>query len=540
VNAAMHDNLHTFLDVQSCLQKLGGLEARYFATIDLRSSFFQLELHPESRKLTRFTVPGRGSFVWQVSPQGLKSSPSAFSRLMEVVMRPVAKSVSYLDDVILAASTKEELLEVINHALHRLAEFNLKVNLDKCIFGAHEVEYLGFRVSSGGIRPSKEKTKAISEYPEPTTPLSLRRFVGIANYFRNHVKDFSKLSCHLTKLIRQDSTWKGGALPEEAYEAFTKLKSILSAAPVVHFIKPTGQLELETDGSIDGLGAVLFQVQGGERRVIAYGSRGLQQHERNYSAYLLEMAAAVFGIENFHVYLWGNKFDLIMDHKPLTTLGAVHKRTLNRLQTLMNEYNFTMRYRPGEENTVADALSRAPVESIATSVIHLRQLQQEDPLCSAILRVLEGGTLPDDLQGTRIQEETRRYLKKIAGWGVIKDGCAYIDLDGSREPLLVTPKKSRYELLRAAHSSRFAGHGGEGKTLRRLRLRYWWPTMAADVAEFVKTCEVCQKSKSPPHMPKADLHPLPVPDQPNIRVHLDLFSVPKESPAGNKYVLVIT
>jgi two-component sensor histidine kinase len=423
VNAALHDNLHSFLDVQSCLQKLGGLEAKYFATIDLRSSFFQLELHPDSRKLTRFTVPGRGSFVWQVSPQGLKSSPSAFSRLMEVVMRPVNKSVSYLDDVILAGSSKEELLGVIDQAMGRLAEFNLKANLDKCIFGAEEVEYLGFRVSAGGFRPSTEKTKAIAEYPSPVTPQALRRFVGIANYFRNHVKNFSRLTQHLTKLIRQDSEWKGGPLPEEAQVAFDRIKEALSASPVVHFVKPEGKLELETDGSIDGLGAVLFQIQDGVKKVIAYGSRGLQKHEKNYSAYLLELAAAVFGVETFHVYLWGNNFDLVMDHKPLCTLGSVHKRTLNRLQTLMNEFNFTLRYRKGEDNVVADALSRAPVEAIAHSQDHLVELQKGDPLCRAIYDIIKKGECPSHLDGTAIGEDTRRYLKKIAGWGVLHDGC---------------------------------------------------------------------------------------------------------------------
>jgi hypothetical protein len=115
---------------------------------------------------------------------------------------------------------------------------------------------------------------------------------------------------------------------------------------------------------VGGLGAVLLQQQSTavdeERawKVIAYASRPLKKHEKNYSAYLVEMATAVWGIEHFDVYLIGKQFTLGTDHRPLEYLGAVNTKTLNRLQHLMLEYDFTIEYRAGEENVVADYLSR--------------------------------------------------------------------------------------------------------------------------------------------------------------------------------------
>jgi hypothetical protein len=138
-----------------------------------------------------------------------------------------------------------------------------------------------------------------------------------------------------------------------------------------------------------------------------------------------------------------------------------------------------------------------------------------------------------------------RLLKKIVTQFLVKDGCVYMKAENPPEPpreLWLTPQKCRYELVRAAHAGRFSGHGGEAKTLARLRQTYFWPGMAGDVADFVKRCNVCQRAKNTPAFAqqRAPLQPLEVPKSPNIRLHLDLFAVPRTSSTGNKYVVVMT
>jgi transposase InsO family protein len=542
---ALNDNienfLHPILDIPACMAKLGGLQAKFFAAIDLTSGFYQLELDPSSQPLTAFTVPGKGRFSWTVSTMGLKTSPGAFSRLMEHVMRPVKRSVTYMDDVILAGSTPDDLLESIREAMTQLRKYNLKINLKKCTFGTREVDYLGYRISAEGARPGKEKTDAVLNFPQPKTVQEVRRFLGMANYFRSHIRHFSQISRPLTKLTRKDSAWQEEEeLPEKAREAFEKIRAALASEPVTALPRPNSPYILETDGSAEGLGACLKQVQDGKERVIGYASRALQDHEKNYPAFILEQAAAVFGIENFAHHLTGAQFDLIVDHKPLLALSTVHKKTLARLQQLMSEFTFQLRYRSGQENAVADALSRAPVEAIADSHEELARLQETDTFCRTAKELCEKGLIPANSDPGAV-----RILKKIVTHCFIRDGCVYMKAENPPEPpreLWLTPKKCRYELMRAAHSGRFSGHGGEAKTLSRLRQTYFWPSMAGDVAEFIRSCETCQRAKDPPAFgrQKAPLQPLEVPDQPNVRLHLDLFSVPRASAAGNKYVLVAT
>jgi hypothetical protein len=207
---------------------------------------------------------------------------------------------------------------------------------------------------------------AIRDTRPPSNLKQIREFVGLANYFRFLIKDFSKMLAPMTALTKKDSGWKEGKLPEEAYIAFLGLKEKLMQQPIVAYPKREGRFMLRTDAclgdkdNVGGLGAFILQLQSTAAedkktlKVIAYASRPLKKHEKNYSAYLVEMAAAVWGIEHFDVYLIGKQFKLVTDHRPLEHLGAVHTKTLNRLQHLMLEYNFTIEYRAGEENVVAD------------------------------------------------------------------------------------------------------------------------------------------------------------------------------------------
>ena len=142
------------------------------------------------------------------------------------------------------------------------------------------------------------------------------------------------------------------------------------------------------------MGAVLSQMHDGQERVIAYASRGLKPNEKNYSAYLLELAAAAWAIDNFAVYLRGRRFTLYTDHKPLETLSTVHTKTLNRLQQQLLEFDFDIRYKEGKENTAADALSRNTVAALDEDSGTMRNAQTADALCGGIREFLKFGCVP--------------------------------------------------------------------------------------------------------------------------------------------------
>ncbi len=362
VNEIIWDDFHSFIDVTSCLQRLGGLEVKFLSALDLVNVCWQLELAEESQQYTAFTVPGRGKFVWTVTPMGLKTSPSAFSRLMEYVFQGFHNAVIYLDDVLIGSGTWDSHLQHLDQALARMKQYNLKIGLRKCKFAKLSVEYLGYTISAGIIKPGAEKTEAVRNFAPPQTVKEIRRFTGLCNYFRQFIRGYAGIPGKLTELTKE-SDWKGGPLPPGAQDAFEHLKAKLTQEPILAFPKPGVPFVLATDASLEhGFGGILPQQQEGKMRVISYFSRALKGHKTNYSAFLLEMAGAAQDIKAFHHYLYGVPFTLMCDHKPLERLGTVHKRTLLRLQELMGQYNFVIviEYLSGNMNELADALSRTP------------------------------------------------------------------------------------------------------------------------------------------------------------------------------------
>jgi transposase InsO family protein len=226
----------------------------------------------------------------------------------------------------------------------------------------------------------------------------------------------------------------------------------------------------------------------------------------------------------------------------LEKLSSVHKRTLNRLQELMLEYEFTMAYRPGSQNAVADFLSRnVPMAAVSATIgataDEVMQKQQEDPQVKDIAQYLKARTTPEKLKGYSMW-----IIRCAENCFLDKEGIVWMR---SKRPgyrikdLIVVPESMRDMIIRAAHVAREAGHGGEKRTTDRVMSCYWWPGVTQHVKTFIQKCERCQLAKAEAPAP-GRLHPLPMMDAPNIRLHADLFGPLKTGGNGNKYILVLT
>ncbi len=240
--------------------------------------------------------------------------------------------------------------------LERLQQNHLKINLEKCIFGNKDVSYLGFTLTPEGIKPGKNKLKAIQTAKAPADVKTIRSFIGLCNFFRTHIKDFAVIASPLFRLTQKDSGYKGGPLPETAMDVFINLRKQLISEPVMSFFRIDCQYALITDaatGTADmpgGLGAILTQVdKDGKFYAISFASRQLKDHEKNYSPFLLEAAAAVWGMDHFNEYLKGKNFILYMDHKPLDKLGHLHNKRMNRFQMALLEHDFIIQYKKGSD-----------------------------------------------------------------------------------------------------------------------------------------------------------------------------------------------
>ena len=543
VNAASEADHFAIREIKDCLDDIGKSGSSIYSSLDLQHGYFQCLLQEDSRKYTAFTVPGRTQrFQFCVAPMGAKGSGSTFGKLVGYVLQGVQGILAYVDDVLAHSCTHQEMLKTLRQVFIRFRKYNLKLNPRKSIFGTAQCAYLGYTISKDGIRPSEDKTRAIRDSKPPANLKEIRGFLGLANYFRFLIPNFAGLSAPLTQLTTKNSGYKHGPLPDQALRAYDQLKQALCKGPVVAFPRPDLRFKVTTDAASGdsktpgGLGAMLSQCwEDGQERVVSYASRSLKGSEKNYGAFLLELAAACFGIDQFSVYLVGRKFDLVCDHKPLQALSTTQTKTLNRLQELLLQFDFNILYKPGKENAVADFLSRSVVASLKDDSGDLVQAQAADVEIRDVKGFLETGTVPGN----------KRYVDKVARLAskcFLEDNLVWysLTLKGEREKyLLFTPRRIRPMILQEAHQSWAAGHGGNFRTLRRIQQLYWWPGMSNDVDEFVSRCQRCQEAKGK-KVPPMPLESLPIPHGRNWRVHLDLFGPLKPGPSGNKYVMVMT
>jgi len=551
LNNHTHTDKYSMKEIHECIGDIGRSNSNIFSTLDLTSGFWQMPLDDKARHLTAFTIPGKGQFEWITSPMGLLGCPASFQRLMEMVLRNIKQCIVYIDDLLIHSATHEEHLKVLQEVLERLETNNLKINLDKCIFGNTSVNYLGFVLTPQGIKPGKNKLQAIIDSKPPTDIKMVRSFLGLCNFFRSHIKNFAQLADPLYKCTRKDSDYKKGDLPEAASRAFDILKRQLSSEPTMAYPRSDRQYALITDASTGsateagGMGAILTQMdKNGQFYAISYASRQLKQNEKNYSPFLLEAAAGVWGMEHFHEYLKGKQFILYTDHKPLEKLSHLHSKTMNRLQAAMLEYDFVIQYKKGE-HMPADFFSRQYSDANVNTVTDafdpfqpdLVDLQKQDQDLQIIDWYLRTGKWNQNIPKQRLNSLVKVQHKVFQD----KNRFVWIRLEDYNYPrvALWLPEKYRKQALCEAHNNITGGHNAALKTYIKITSSYWWPNIYSHCLNHAKTCETCQfrKSSLAKNVP---LQPLPIPDEPNYRIHADLFGPMTAINMRKKYVLCIT
>uniref|UniRef100_A0AAG5DT40 RNA-directed DNA polymerase n=1 Tax=Anopheles atroparvus TaxID=41427 RepID=A0AAG5DT40_ANOAO len=342
--------------IEEILDNLG--KSSYFTTLDLKSGFHQIEMDPKDRMKTAFSTT-QGHFEFARMPFGLKNAPAAFQRAMNSVLSGLIGNICfvYLDDIIVVGKNLKTHLDNLDTVLQRLSDFNLKIQLDKCEFLKRETEFLGHTITPEGIKPNPDKIAKILDWRLPTTQKEIKQFLGLTGYYRRFIRDYAKLTKPLSKCLKKDATVNFNQ--EEYRTSFEELKKIISSDQIL--IYPDFKLPfiLTTDASNYALGAVLSQMQDGKERPIAFGSRTLNETESNYSTTEKEALAIIWAVQKYKPYLYGNKFTLITDHKPLTFIKTSTKNSkILRWRLELENFDYDIQYKEGKANVVADALSR--------------------------------------------------------------------------------------------------------------------------------------------------------------------------------------
>lgn len=373
LNQHIQDDKFPLPNITDILDSLSG--AVYFTHLDLYQGFYQINLHPNSRQYTSFTT-SKNQYQMTRLPMGLKTSPNAFSRMMTVAMSGLnyEKCLVYQDDLVVFGRNlnmhNQNLLDIFS----RLRKVNLKLNPIKCLFLQKEILYLGHIVSEKGILPDPAKTDVIQNYPRPQDTHEIKRFVAFINYYRKFIKNFAEYAYPLNKLCRKNIPF---VWTEQCENSFQYLKDKLIKPPILQYpdFSENNAFILQTDASGIAVGSILSNSDG---RPVAYASRSLNKAEMNYPTIEKELLAIVWSVKYFRPYLYGRKFKIQTDHRPLVYLFTMRNPSsrLLKFRLQLEEYNFSIEYLKGCNNVAADALSRISVtsedlKSMSENVMHV-------------------------------------------------------------------------------------------------------------------------------------------------------------------------
>ncbi|KAG9508863.1 Retrovirus-related Pol polyprotein from transposon 17.6, partial [Fragariocoptes setiger] len=267
----------------------------------------------------------------------------------------------YLDDVIVATRSWSEHIETLGQVFQRFRSAGLKVKPSKCSFGQPGLRFLGHYIDSRGIQTDKSKTESVTKIPPPS---GVRRFLGMAGY-RRFVANFARIAQPLSELTRKDVVFDWG---EAQQSVFDRLKEALTSGPILVHFCDRAKLQIKTDDSLIGLGAVLLQSETDGRHPVAYASRRTSRSEVNLSATELEGLGIVWAVEYFRAYILGKEVEIITDHTALCSLCSLGKkkplpRKLARWALTLQEFNLKIIYSRGRTHHEADCLSRAAIDT---------------------------------------------------------------------------------------------------------------------------------------------------------------------------------
>ena len=619
----------------------------FFTKLDLASSYHQLRVRDSDRWKTSFRSQ-LGQFEWNVVPFGLQGSSSLLMRVMNQALTvglgqdatsaihggvpgasgPLGRcALVYMDDCWIHSPTLAQHLLDVAEVLEIFRRRQLFAKSSKCEFGRRELGFLGHRLSEAGVSVDPRKVQSILEWATPTSCTEVRRFTGLANYYRRFVEGYAEVAAPLTALGSPTARF---AWSPAAQASFDALKLALSTAPVLRTFDPRRRAVLTTDASGLAVAAILTQPDDeGHQHPVAYESRKLTVAERNYPAHVLELLAVVHALRVFKHYLLGSgaprppgcgsDFDLRTDNQAITWLKT--NRHLNKMYVRwldeIEDFRFDVMHLPGTRNP-SDPLSRrgftdGPGPAASTGDPDPESQQElfsrlgRDAPASAVLAVIRAGwettrqsaavtfaavpggvRYPPHAGGEAIFPPCAHMFVALAGsqldlrtgmtvapappvpsddhflapafvrtlvqelavdtfFGPIMRGAAATigrpvdrhgeaSFDSSRTPAggtflvrcgllyrrgqgvadrLCIPGGGglRAQVLRECHDGPLGGHFGRAKTGSLVRRLAFWVGQDVDVAEYVRSCQTCQRVKAEHGGPRGLLHPLPLPSR---------------------------
>ena len=499
-------------NIKKLLSTIGAKNPKLFAKMDLTTGFWQAPMHEDSMKYTAF-ASDEGLYEFTRASMGLLNSPFHFQLVMETEAFPhlLHRIMEiYIDDLLTWAQDVDQLCENLQQIFDALRKVNMTLNPDKCEFGMSEVEFVGHLIDESGITFTEDKLKQVAQMPLPETKGELKQFLGLGNYFRNHIPDYANLTVHLNGMLegyeKRTSKQRIEWTPELQQQFLTCQTSIIDCKKL-YYVHANAPIRVYTDASDYGIGAYLCQVlEDGEEIPIEFISKTLTKPERKWSTYEKEAFAIFYALRKWETHLRDVQFTLFTDHRNLTFMAKDPNAKVTRWRLAVQDYDFDIAYLPGEDNIVADALSRlCPKENQLDT-----QIQETVTIATLLATCREDKV--DEWQQQRIDADSdymgRQYMvQDTPNFMTLHTQVATINaLQGRMREFRYIPP-NRQKLIKMCHNHEI-GHWGVNTTLELLEdllqkdsklqhtAQQWSSSQRRkDVAQYIQTCDTCIKMR---------------------------------------------
>ena len=452
-------------DIKEMLNRVGDSRPKFFAVFDLTSGYYQAEIDEDSRKFTAF-LTRNGVYRWLRLPMGLTGAGSFFQKSLvtEVLKDLMHDGVElYMDDCMVHATTLDEYLKRLRQVFLRFREKGITLNPFKCKLGMSEAEFVGHTIDANGLHFTRDKLDSVLNFPRPETKRQIKSFIGLANYFRDHIQNHSIRAQPLQDFVggydkgqaRQRIVWT-----EESNAAFEDLRDAIDQCPRLWFLDDHSEIFLQTDASDYGIGAYLYQLiedEHGEMIELPIGfvSKSITSAHQSWDTPMKEGFAIFYALRKWEYLLRDRQFSIKTDHQNLTRLRADHDSNKMVKRWFMCYQEFDIKewiYVKGSDNGVPDKFSRLCKE-------------EEDIHPASMLFQLTGYEIPEEHWDTiaKVHNSGLKGLVPNAEGTGTHPGCP-------------------------------GGHGGVARTLLQLdEAGLQWKHRTKHVRRFIRMCPCCQK-----------------------------------------------
>jgi len=436
-------------NIKEMLDRIGDSRPKYFAVFDLTSGYYQAPIDEESKKFTAFATR-KGVYRWRRLPMGLTGAGSYFQHALstQVLQGVLHHGVElYLDDCMVHASSLEEFLERLEDVFTRFSNSGITLNPSKCKLGLSQVEYVGHTIDENGLHFTRSKLDKVLNFPRPETKKFMKSFIGLANYFRDHIANHSSrvqklqdtVSGYHKRQANHKIGWDAGVIA-----AFEDIRAAIDNCPKLWFLDDFSPIYLQTDASDYGIGAYLYQKVTQDdgstiEHPVGFISKSIASQHSSWDTPMKEGYAIFYALKKWEYLLRDREFTIQTDHKNLTQLQSDNYMTnkmVKRWFMAFQEYDIlSWDYREGEDNFIPDTLSR------------LCPREPEPTQLPTLLFHMTGLEVPED----------------------------------------------KWEIIKQFHSAE-SGHGGVTRTMQKLVDKgHTWENMRTHVRHFIKFCPCCQK-----------------------------------------------